>query len=180
MNCRKYFLAWVLLSLSPSLAWTGMRPVPVDAVMAEGELFFVMEEPKKVISVSVTLHLSPLEMIAEAKKKSGKRDLTMWTAESPGRRDGRERKRPELSQIRYARESPGLATTAGPVELRRNVTYKVRIEIEGGEFASEIFFIDDKGGAVMPKPTFSRQKGRGYSVLKDKDGNRVLVPSGKE
>ena len=119
-----------------------MRPVPVDVVMAEEELFFVLEEPKEIQGVSVTLHLSPLEVIAEAKKKSGRRNLTMWTAESSARHGEKGPKYPKLAQIRYARKTPDLTTTAGPEKLRRNVRYKVRIEIHGKEFASEIFFAE--------------------------------------
>lgn len=173
-------LAAAWLALAPAPARADMKPVPVDVVMADGDLFFVMEEPVEVQSVSVTLQLPPLEVMAEAKKKSGGRNLTLWTAEPPAKKGEKKPEYPKLSQIRYARRSPGLVTTAGPARLQRNVRYKVRIEIYGKEFASEIFYIDEAGKAVMPAPTFSRQLDRTYSVSKDKDGNKIAVAAPKK
>lgn len=175
-----FSLAAACLALAPAPARAGMRPVPVDVVMADGDLFFVLEEPLEIQAVSVTLQLPPMEVMAEAKKKSGKRNLTLWTAEPAVKKGEKKPDYPKLSQIRYARKAPGLVTTAGPARLQRNVKYKVRIEIYGRDFASEIFYIDDEGKAVMPDPTFSRQLDRTYSVSKDKDGNKILVPAQKK
>lgn len=154
--------------------YAGLRPVPVDVVMADGELFFVLEEPKEIESVYVALHLKPLEALAEAKKKEHKRQLTMWAAEYMGK-PGEKKKYPKLAQIRYAGKTPGLETTEGPFKLVKNVQYHVRIEIYGREFASEIFFINDDNNAVMPAPTFGSRQGSAYSVSVDNEGNKVLV-----
>ncbi|MHC1696956.1 MAG: hypothetical protein AB9919_02585 [Geobacteraceae bacterium] len=143
--------------------------------MADGELFFVLEEPKEIAGVYVTLHLKPLEAIAEAKKTENKRQLTMWAAEYAVK-PGEKKKYPKLAQIRYAGKTPALETTGGPFKLLKNVKYRVRIEIYGREFASEIFFINDENKAVMPDPTFSSRQGRAYSVSVDNEGNTVLIP----
>lgn len=176
MNGVLFSLVSTCLILAPAPARAGMRPVPVDVVMADGDLFFVLEEPKEIQSVSLTLQLDPMEVLAESKKSGGRRNLTLWIAEPAVEPGGKEPEYPKLAQIRYALKAPGLVSTAGPARLERNVPYKVRIEISGREFASEIFYINDEGKAVVPDPTFSRQAGRTYSVSKDKDGNKVLIP----
>jgi len=155
--------------------YAGLRPVPLDVVMAHGELFFVLEEPKEIEGAYVTLHLKPLEAIDEAKKNENKRQLTMWAAKYVVK-PGEKKKYPKLAQIRYAGKTPGLETTEGPFKLLKNVKYHVRIEIYGREFASEIFFINDDDKAVMPDPTFGSRRGRAYSVSVDNEGNKVLIP----
>lgn len=174
---EKTLLSLVIFSLTflvvlPCQA--GLRPVPLDVVMADGELFFVLEEPKEIEGVYVALHLKPLETIAEAKKTANKRQLTMWAAEYMVK-PGDKKNYPKLAQIRYAGKTPGLETTSGPFELLKNVPYQVRIEIYGREFASEIFFVNDDNKAVMPDPTFGSRQGSAYAVSVDNEGNKILV-----
>lgn len=149
----------------------GLRPVDVDVVMADGELFFVLEAPKEIESVYVALHLDPLEALAEAKKKENKRQLTMWAVEYVPRPGEKKKKYPELEQIKYAGKISGLETTEGPFELQKNVKYRVRIEIYGREFASEVFYITDDNKAIL----LTRKQKRVYSVSVDKDGNKKLI-----
>lgn len=149
----------------------GLRPVPVDVVMADGELFFVLEEPKEIEGVYVTLHLPPLELIAEAKKKENKKRIAMWAIEY-SHQAKTEKKYPELEQVKYGREIAGFATVEGPFKLEKNVKYKVRIEIYGREFASEIFYITDDNKAVLLSP---QRNNRAYSVTIDENGDKKLV-----
>lgn len=152
----------------------GLRPVPVDVVMADGELFFVLEEPKEIEGVHVTLHLPSRELMAEVKKKENKKRITMWAIEYSHQAKTEKKKYPELEQIKYAWEIAGFETMEGPFKLEKNVEYSVGINM-GSKFAEETFIITNDNKAIMPKPRFERQKGRIYSVSVDKDGNKTLI-----
>lgn len=181
MKRKKYFIklmSLLIFSLTFFVVmpcYGGLRPVPVEVVMADGELFFVLEEPKEITGIYITLHLHPRELMAEVKKKENKKRIAMWAVEYSDQAKTEKKKYPELEQIKYGREIAGFETIEGPLELKRNVKYKVRIEIYGREFASEIFLITEDNKAIMPDPTFTRQRGRTYSVSVDKDGNKTLI-----
>ncbi|MBI4656150.1 MAG: hypothetical protein HY746_05290 [Elusimicrobia bacterium] len=140
-------------------------PVPVDVVMVDNELFFVLETEYKIGSIWVTEHNAG----------NGERDMkTMWVLRHDLTTEVKKRKYPKLKQIKYAQKFDEFTIATGPFKLQRNVEYMVEIEM-GSKFASEIFIISNDNQALMPRPTFERQKRRVYSVLLDKNGNKILV-----
>lgn len=163
--------ALISLTMLAGCFMPGLRPVPMDVVLTEGDLFFVLEERKEIEGVYVTLHMNPLEAIAEAKKKENKKRMTMWAVEYNLQVKTEKKKYPELEQIRYGQEIGGFTTTEGPFNLEKNVKYHVRIEIYGREFVNEIFYIDDQNKVEL----LTRKATRTYSLSTDKDGNKTLI-----
>ncbi|MBI4801325.1 MAG: hypothetical protein HY796_02265 [Elusimicrobia bacterium] len=135
--------------------------------MADNELFFMLEKEWEIKSVAV---FTRNPMAGEKVRK------TIWAAAYDPTTNEKKRKYPKLKQIKYGQKIEGFPWVEGPFEpLQKNVEYLVRIELRK-KFAREIFIITDDNKAVMPKPRFSCQKDRTYSVSIDKDGNKILIP----
>ncbi len=133
--------------------------VPVDVVMVDDELFFVLEEDHEIGFVEVS----------EAKAAPGSVSKAFWLLG-----DASTPKYLKLSQIHYGKKYDGFSWVEGPFPLQKNIEYLVEINMPG-KFANEVFVITDDNKVIMPKPTFVRQKGRTYSVSVDKDGNKTLI-----
>ncbi|MBI4801666.1 MAG: hypothetical protein HY796_03985 [Elusimicrobia bacterium] len=149
----------------------GRGPAPVDVVMIDNELFFVLEKKHEIKSVAV---FARNLKAGEAGEKEWK---TIWAVSYDPAIKEKGRKYPKLKQIKYGKKIEGFPRMEGPFEpLQKNVEYEVNIDLRN-KFAHEIFIITDENKAVMPKPRFPQQKGRTYSVSIDKGGNKIFIPN---
>ena len=172
MKTAKYLTGIMLLFICGIYLYSCIGPVPVDVVMIDDELFFVLEEEHEIASMEVSAFID--------KNKTGrdkweeKNMKVMWLLGYDVSTPVKSRKYLKLSQIRYGKKYDGFSVVKGPAELQRNVEYIVDIRM-GGSFAIETFVITDDGKVIMPHPKFVRQKNRAYSVSVDKDGNKTLI-----
>jgi len=158
-------LRWMAFALCAPCLGGCLGPVPVDVVMADKELYFILEEPREIRAVWVA---------ASAPGASDRELKPEWALRHDLTTEVKKRKYPRLAQFRYGQSLPEFPVVTGPAELRRNVEYVIGIDM-GRKFAREIFILTDDGRAVMPRPTFERQKGRSYLPATDKDGRKTLV-----
>jgi len=165
MKTAKYFTRMMLLFIFCMCSYSCIGPVPVDVVMIDNELFFVLEEEREISSLSVIASI--------ARKKMGTGEY-MWFLGHDLTTKVEKRKYPKLKQIKYGQKFEEFPVVEGPVQLQRNVEYSVLIKM-GSKFAVETFIITNDNKAIMPKPRFERQKVRIYSVSVDKDGNKTLI-----
>lgn len=172
MKTGKLFTRIMLLFIFAMYSYSCIGPVPVDVVMIDNELFFVLEEEREVTYLEVSTFID--------KNKSGhdkwrhENLKVMWLLGYDLTTEVKKRKYLKLQQIRYGQKFEEFQITKGPVELQKNVEYLVNIKM-GDKFAGEVFIINSDNKVIMPKPRFVRQKGRTYSVSVDKDGNKTLV-----
>jgi hypothetical protein len=145
--------------------YSCMGPVPVDVIMADNELFFVLEEKQEISAVRVFVR----DPGAGAKDRK-----TVWALGHDVTTEVNKRNYPQMKQIKYGQTIEAFPVATGPFALQKNVEYMVGIDM-GDKFARETFIITDDNKAIMPEPVFERQKGRRYSVSVDKDGNKTLV-----
>ncbi len=164
MKISKHMPRIMLLMIFSMGLCSCLAIVPVDVVMVDDELFFVLEEDHEIGFVEVS----------EAKAAPGSASKSLWLLGYDVSTPVKSRKYLELSQIRYGKKYDGFQVVKGPAELQRNVEYIVYIKM-GSKFAIETFIITDDGKAIMPHPAFVRQKNRTYSVSVDKDGNKTLI-----
>ncbi len=168
----KFFIRTALLMIFSMSLYSCIGPVPVDVVMIDNELFFVLEEEHEITYLEVSTFID--------KNKSGpdkwryENLKVMWLLGYDVSTPVKSRKYLELSQIRYGKKYDGFQVVKGPAELQRNVEYHVEIKM-GDRFANETFIITSDNKVIMPDPTFERQKNRNYSVSVDKDGNKILI-----
>ena len=146
----------------------GSGPVPVDVVMVDNELFFVLEKETEFSALSVVA-LDP--NAGEAPKDEWK---PMWYL-CHEKTEGGEREYPRVKQIKYGQIFEEFTWVIGPFELQRNVEYSVYIPM-GPHWAEETFIITSDNKVIMPHPQFVRQNTRTYSVTIDENGNKILVP----
>ena len=144
--------------------YSCIGPVPVDVVMIDNELFFVLEEEHEIEFVEVS----------EAKAAPGSASKSFWLLGYDVSTPVKSRKYLKLSQIRYGKKYDEFQRVEGPFELQKNIEYYVIINMFG-KFANEVFIITDDNKVVMPHPAFVRQKNRTYSVSIDKNGNITLI-----
>ncbi|MCX5832561.1 MAG: hypothetical protein NT140_11875 [Deltaproteobacteria bacterium] len=172
MKTAKYFTRIMLLFIFGICFYSCIGPVPVDVVMIDNELFFVLEEEHEITSLEVSTLID--------KNKSGpdkwryENLKVMWLLGYDMKTEVKKRKYLKLQQIRYGQKFEEFQITKGPVELQKNVEYFVKINM-GNKFAGETFIITSDNKIVMPSPKFVRQKKRTYSVSVDKDGNKTLI-----
>jgi len=163
-----YFTRIIFLLIFCACSFSCKGPVPVDVVMIDNELFFVLEEEYEIISLRVIASMD--------RKKKGTVENTkwMWGLGHDLTTEVEKRKYPKLKQIKYGQKFEEYPEVTGPFKLQNNVEYTVVIEM-GSKFAIETFIIKNENKAIMPKPVFKRQKDRTYSVSGDKDGNKKLI-----
>ncbi len=166
MKGIKHFTKIILLLLVSLCLYSCLAKVPVDVVMVDNELYFVLEEEYEVSSVSVAV------LNRGAQKPFGE---TMWFVGQDVMIPVKERKYPELKQIKYGQKFKEFPIVNGPAELQKNVEYLVKINM-GGKFAGEPFILTEDNKVIMTDPAFERQKNRTYSVTVDKNGDKTLVP----
>ncbi len=129
--------------------YSCIGPVPVDVVMIDNELFFVLEEEREIAAIQVTT-FKPGQG-----RQSGE---TMWALHHDLTTEVKKRKYPNLRQIKYGQILDEFPLVTGPVPLKRNVEYWVGINM-GDRFAREVFVITDDNKIVMP-----RRKAKGESA----------------
>ena len=168
MKTVKPFTRMMLLLIFCMCSYSCIGPVPVDVVMIDNELFFVLEEEHEIDFVWVT------EVNAHKSADWKKYAKTMWVVGHDLTTEVRKRKYPKLKQIRYGQKFEEFPRLEGPFPLQKNVEYSVKINM-GDKFARETFIITDDNKVIMPKPRLERQKGRVYSVSADNDGNKTLM-----
>jgi len=167
MKTVKYVTRIMLVFIFGICFYSCIGPVPVDIVMIDNELFFVLEEEHEISSLRVIASID--------KKKRGTGEyIWMWGLGHDLTTKVELRKYPRLKQIKYGQKFDEFPMVTGPFELQKNVEYSVVIKM-GSKFAGETFMITNDNKAFMPKPRFERQKGRSYSVSVDKDGNKTLI-----
>lgn len=160
----KFLFAALLMIFSMGF-YSCIGPVPVDVVMVDNELFFVLEKKQEISAVWVAIH----------NPNAGAKDRKLvWSLGHEMTTDVAKRKYPKLKQIKYGQKMEEFPVVTGPFELQKKLEYIVGIKM-GNKFARETFIITDDNKAIMPKPSFERQKGRVYSVSVDKDGNKTLI-----
>jgi hypothetical protein len=164
MKTAKYFIRIMILFIFGISFYSCLAIVPVDVVMIDDELFFVLEKKHEIDYLEVS----------EAKAAPGTASKSFWLLGYDASTPVKSRKYLELSQIRYGKKYDGFSVVKGPFPLRKNIEYLVKINMPG-KFAIETFVITDDGKAIMPHPTFERQKNRTYSVSVDKNGNKTLI-----
>ena len=168
MKPVEYFSRIMLLFIFCICSYSCIGPVPVDVVIIDNELFFVLEEEHEISSLSVIVSID------RKKYGTGEYIKPMWLLAKNLATNVEERKYPKLQQIKYGQKFKEFPVVEGPVQLQRNVEYSVLIKM-GSKFAVETFIITNDNKAIMPKPRFERQKGRIYSVSVDKDGKKTLI-----
>jgi len=167
MKTLKYFTRIMLVFIFGICFYSCIGPVPVDVVMMDNELFFVLEEEREISSLRVIASID--------KKKMGSGEyILMWGLGHDLTTKVEKRKYPRLKQIKYGQKFDEFPMVTGPFELQKNVEYSVVINM-GSKFATETFMITNDNKVVMPKPVFIRQRDRIYSVSVDKDGNKTLI-----
>jgi len=164
MKIAKYFTRIALLFIFGIYLYSCLAIVPVDVVMIDNELFFVLEEEHEIDYLEVS----------EAKAAPGSASKSLWLLGYDVSTPVKSRKYLKLQQIRYGQKFEEFQITKGHVELQKNVEYSVVIRM-GGSFAIETFVITSDNKVIMPHPRFERQNGRVYSVSVDKDGNKTLI-----
>ena len=149
MKDVKHFAGIVLVLLLGVCLYACLKPVPVDVVMMDNELFFVLEEEQEVSAVQVAVFKPD---------KGNSRGETMWMAGHDLATKVEDRKYPTLKQIKYGQALSEFPRVIGPAPLKRNVEYWIGIKM-GDKFAGEVFIITDDNHIVMP-----RRKGKGESA----------------
>lgn len=146
--------------------YSCIGPVPVDVVMVDNELYFVLDQPYEIEFLRVSA--------AMQKGKPGASVEALWLLGHDTFTEVKKRKHPKLKQIRYGQKFEEFSRVEGPGQLQKNVEYLVEIKMVD-VFARESFIIDENNKVIMPHPSFARQKNRTYSVTVDKNGNKTLV-----
>jgi hypothetical protein len=129
--------------------YSCIGPIPVDVVMIDNELFFVLEEEQEISAVQVTVR-NP-----NNRNNNGK---TMWALRHDLTTEVKTRKYPRLNRIKYGQKFEEYPEVMGPFKLQRNMEYSVGIDM-GDKFAREVFIITDDNHIVMPL-----RKGKGESA----------------
>lgn len=170
MKTAKYFTRIMLLFIFGIYLYSCIGPIPVDVVMIDNELFFVLEEPYEIQFLRV-------RAVPEKGKPLYNPDVPikpLWLLGYDASTPVKSRKYLELSQMHYGKKYDGFSWVEGPFPLQKNIEYLVEINMPG-KFAKEVFIVTDDNKVIMPHPTFERQKNRAYSVSIDKDGNKTLI-----
>lgn len=168
MKTAKYFIRLMLLFIFGICFHSCIGPIPVDVVMIDDELFFVLEEEHEISAVRVTARNPNAGDAGEKDRK------LIWSLSHDLTTEVKDRKYPKVKQIKYGQKFEEFSEVMGPFRLQINVEYSVGIDM-GNKFAREVFIITSDNKVIMPHPTFERQKNRTYSVSVDKNGNKTLI-----
>jgi hypothetical protein len=141
MKAVKRFTGMLLLLSFGMCLYSCIGPVPVDVVMIDNELYFVLEEEREIAAIQVQV-FNPNQG-----KHNGE---TMWALHHDLTTEVKKRKYPSLKQIKYGQILDEFPRVIGPAPLKRNVEYWVGINM-GDRFAREVFIITDDNHIVMPR-----------------------------
>ena len=123
--------------------YSCIGPVPVDVVIIDNELFFVLEEEHEINSLSV------IASIDRKKMGTGEYINPMWSLGHDLSTEVEKRNYPRLKQIKYGQKFEEFPKITGPFKLQKNVEYLVAIDM-GSKFARETFIITDDNKVIMP------------------------------
>jgi len=137
----KNFSGILLLFIFGICLYSCIGPVPVDVVMIDDELYFVLEEERNIAAIQVAI------FNAGKKIQDGE---TMWALNHDLSTEVKKRKYPNLKQIKYGQILDEFPRVIGPAPLKRNVEYWVGINM-GDKFAREVFIITDDNKVMMPR-----------------------------
>lgn len=137
----KNFSGILLLFIFCICLYSCIGPVPVDVVMIDDELVFVLEEEREIAAIQVTV------FHPNQRKPDGE---TMWALHHDLTTEVKKRKYPSLKQIKYGQALSEFPQVIGPAPLKRNVEYLVAINM-GDKFAREVFIITDDNKVMMPR-----------------------------
>jgi hypothetical protein len=141
MKAIKNFAGILSLFIFGLCLYSCIGPVPVDVVMIDNELYFVLEEEREIAAIDVMV-FNPSQG-----KQGGE---TMWALNHDLATEVKKRKYPNLKQIKYGQILDEFPRVIGPAPLKRNVEYWVGINM-GDRFAREAFIITDENKVVMPR-----------------------------
>jgi hypothetical protein len=137
---KRYTGILSLLTLGMCL-YSCIGPVPVDVVMIDNELYFVLEEEREIAAIEVQV------FHPQQGKPNGEK---MWALNHDLATDVKKRKYPNLKQIKYGQILDEFPRVISPAPLKSNVEYWVGINM-GDRFAREVFIITDDNRIVMPR-----------------------------
>ena len=147
MKTAKYFTRIMLLFVFGICLHSCLRIVPVDVVMIDNELFFVLEEEHEITYLEVSTFIDKNKSGADKWRYENLK--VMWLLGYDVTTEVKKRKYLKLQQIRYGQKFEEFQITKGPVELQKNVEYSVYIKM-GGTFAQEVFIITGDNKVIMP------------------------------
>ena len=107
--------------------YSCLRIVPVDVVMIEDELFFVLEEEHEITYLEVSAFIDKNKTGADKWRYENLK--VMWLLGYDVTTEVKKRKYLKLQQIRYGQKFEEFQITKGPVELQKNVEYSVYIKM---------------------------------------------------
>jgi hypothetical protein len=144
MKTVKYFSRIMILFIFSISLYSCIGPVPVDVVMINDELVFVLEEEHEISSLRVIV------TIDKNKFGTGKYIKPLWALGHDLTTEVKKRKYPQLKQIKYGQKFEEFPQVEGPFQLQKNVEYTVEIAM-GDKFAREVFIITDDNKVIMPQ-----------------------------
>lgn len=142
MKTVKYVTRIILLFIFGICSYSCIGPVPVDVIMIDNELFFVLEEEYEISSVSVA-------SVDREKTGTGDSIKWMWGLGHDLATKVEKRKYPKLQQIKYGQNFEEFPKVIGPFKLQNNVEYSIVIHM-GNKFAIETFIITSDNKVIMP------------------------------
>jgi hypothetical protein len=133
----------MLLLIFCTCSFSCIGPVPVDVVMIDNELFFVLKEKREISSLRV------IAAIDRNKFGTGEYIQPLWALGHDLTTAVKNRKYPRMKQIKYGQKLEEFPIVEGPVQLQKNVEYLVKIDM-GNKFAGEVFIITSDNKVIMP------------------------------
>lgn len=165
MKLPGHILTLSLMLVCAACLKSGTEKVPVDVITDGKDLLFILEKPAEIEFLRVR------EAGADPKSAS----KAFWLLGHDASTPVRSRKYAKLGQLRYGKKYEGFSWVEGPLPLKPNTEYLVEINMPG-KFAREVFILTGKNSVIMPRPSFARQKSRGYEVSTDNTGEKVFTP----
>ena len=127
MKTAKHFTRIMLLFTFGICFHSCIGPIPVDVVMIDDELFFVLEEEHEIAFLRVSAFIDKNKSGAD---KWGRENIkVMWLLGYDVSTEVKKRKYLKLQQIKYGQKFEEFSRTEGPVELQKNVEYLVDIQM---------------------------------------------------
>jgi hypothetical protein len=138
------FTGILLLFILGTGLYSCIGPVPVDVVMIDNELFFVLEEEQEIGALRV--------IAATDRKKFGTGEYIkpLWAISHDLTTRVEKREYPKLKLIKYGQKFAEFPMVEGPAPLQKNVEYEVAIKM-GNKFAGEVFIITSDNKVIMPR-----------------------------
>ena len=170
----KLLTVLALVSTLAARAAASIGPVPVDVVMAGGTVFFVQEKPREIEFLRVSEPVDKTKTGAARWRPANMKVL--WLLGHDQTTELKTRKYVGMEQIAYGQKYVEFSWVEGPLELQRNIEYRVELNM-GSKFAKETFTITGDDAVLTSRSGSGQGKRRSYSVSVDKNGHKTLVPA---